>query len=174
MRAKNRTQAQKSEERVEQRTGLKRSPGSGCGKIFKGDNGNEKWHYEDKSTRQNPVKIDRRWWEKAQYQATKSGKVYTALGISPVGENRVVLIGEDLLQDAAKHYGWACRYIITIDSITRQFDKEKLHIRSVMYPYNEEELCYWRLLFASTKDHKGLDLCVLTEHQFKKVIEYYD
>ncbi len=78
----NLSQARMSEKRIEDMTGLTRTPGSGCGKLFKGDNGNKLWHVEDKSTRQIEVRIQRQWIDKTRYQAQKTNKPYWALGIS--------------------------------------------------------------------------------------------
>lgn len=75
----NRSQSRKSEADIELVTGLKRNPGSGCGKLFKGDNGDKIWHIEDKSTRQDKIVLKLLNFEKAKYQAKITNKKYFAV-----------------------------------------------------------------------------------------------
>lgn len=92
----NRNQSLMSERRVEDRTGLGRIPGSGCGRIFKGDNGNRLWHYEDKSTRKDALCIKLGWLIKAETQARDTKKIYYALGVS--GKVRIVVVPATLAE----------------------------------------------------------------------------
>jgi len=85
----------KSEQWVEDRTGLRRVPGSGCGLVYKGDNGNRLWHYEDKSTRADYLCIKLAWLDKAKTQANSKQKPYYALGVS--GKTRIIVLPEPFL-----------------------------------------------------------------------------
>ncbi len=62
-------------------TGIKQTPGSGCGLIFKGDLNSDDWFIEVKSTRSKKLLLDSGWWFKAKDQAREKLKPYVALVI---------------------------------------------------------------------------------------------
>jgi len=62
-------------------TGIAQTPGSGCGKIFKGDLNSDKWFIEVKSTRSKRLTLDSGWWFKSLAQAREKYKPSVALVI---------------------------------------------------------------------------------------------
>ena len=62
-------------------TGIKQTPGSGCGLIFKGDLNSDDWFIEVKSTRSKKLTLNSEWWFKAQAQAREKLKPNVALVI---------------------------------------------------------------------------------------------
>lgn len=166
MRAQNKAQSQKSEERVEAVTGLERTPGSGCGLLFKGDNGNKDWHFEDKSTRQERLVVKREWWEKTRYQAQQRNKTYYALGLS-WKYGRFVLVPNT--------YAIGLHSLGTTVSCKQSFGFAKDHPLVTMT--NNE---YWAVVLGWTTVlmADGLsklvvwqDLRIITELAFKELVE---
>ena len=62
-------------------TGIEQTPGSGCGKIFKGDLNSDEWFIEVKSTRSTKLSLNSEWWFKAKDQARDKLKPHVALVI---------------------------------------------------------------------------------------------
>lgn len=62
-------------------TGVAQTPGSGCGKIFKGDLNSDEWFIEVKSTRSKKLTLNSGWWSKANAQAREKYKPRVALVI---------------------------------------------------------------------------------------------
>lgn len=71
-----------SEREIAGLTGMKKTAGSGCGLIQKGDVGDTYWHIEDKSTRNRAIQLKRAWLEKARDQSQKAGKKYWAVSLT--------------------------------------------------------------------------------------------
>lgn len=121
----NRSQSRKSETDIELVTGLKRNPGSGCGKLFKGDNGNKDWHVEDKSTRQPRIVIKTHYFEKARYQSRTKNKRYFAVSYTK-GSLRFYHVESTLLD--------------TIDHDLRAARSDKLVVRAQSKSFDPDEL----------------------------------
>lgn len=152
----NLSQARMSEKRIEDMTGLTRTPGSGCGKLFKGDNGNKLWHVEDKSTRQSTVRVYRKWIEKTKYQAAKTGKRYWALGISSP-QLRVFVVDHKLFLDANTDTCF-------IDDCLSVVDKKSAAI-------NLDRELPIHLLLSNTED--PVICVVISELRFRDLVNYY-
>jgi hypothetical protein len=123
-RATNRSQSRKSEADIELVTGLKRNPGSGCGKIFKGDNGDKNWHIEDKSTRQDKIVIKLVNFEKAKYQAKITNKKYFA--VSYTKNNKRFYHIESALLDTLDGGRSACLDIHIVPKQSKSFSLDEL------------------------------------------------
>jgi hypothetical protein len=156
----NRSQSKKSEERIERVTGLARTPGSGCGKLFKGDNGDERWHVEDKSTRKDCLQVQRLWWEKVIYQAASKNKPLMALCLSsPFG--RYVM----LPRDVTLGYEYIGDYSIQANS----FRIDAIHCPEVlMLQDNQKVGILWH---NTTKFNMPRFTAIVTELTWKKYVE---
>lgn len=63
-------------------TGLKKTRGSGCGLLEKGDLGSSKIHLEAKATRTSTLRVQADWWRKAESQARERGKPVVLLQLA--------------------------------------------------------------------------------------------
>lgn len=156
----NRAQSVKSEERIERVTGLARTPGSGCGKIFKGDNGDERWHVEDKSTRKDFLQVQRMWWEKVIYQANSKNKPLMALCLSaPFG--RYVM----LPRDQTRKYEIISEYPILANS----FRIDQDHCPDILSLQDNQKVSI--LWHANTKFNVARFTAIITELTWRKHVE---
>lgn len=79
---RNRKRGDKNEDIAARVTGINKTAGSGCGLIEKGDLADKHILVEAKSTDQEIMRIELRWWEKAKRQASEKGKLFHLLQIA--------------------------------------------------------------------------------------------
>jgi hypothetical protein len=147
----NRSQSRKSEADIELVTGLKRNPGSGCGKIFKGDNGDRNWHVEDKSTRQNRIVLKLHNFEKADYQSKITNKPYFAVSYT-IGRCRFYHVPSWILD--------------MVDNDVRKARTDRTVTNSKSMSFTTEDLAEMLTTRSLDIDWSGHMTSVITERDF--------
>ena len=105
-------------------TGIAQTPGSGCGKIFKGDLNSDDWFIEVKSTRSEKLSLDSGWWFKAKDQAREKLKPNVALVIGWTTRNSEY---SGSLQFAVlQNYTGSTEFELVLKGKTKSLPKAKL------------------------------------------------